>query len=61
VFNLAGQKVIRLVHGPRPAGSYALHWDGRDQEGRQLASGVYLVRLQVARGLVETRKMLLIR
>lgn len=61
VFNLAGQKVIRLVHGPRPAGSYTLHWDGHDQEGRQLASGVYLVRLQVARGLEETRKMLLIR
>ncbi len=60
VYNLAGQKVMNLVQGRRDAGSYTLRWDGRDARGRELASGVYLYRLQVGK-LVETRKLLLLR
>ena len=40
---------------------YAIHWDGRDDDGRQLASGVYLYRLRVGKQQVETRKLVLIR
>ena len=46
--------------GRREAGTYTLRWDGRDGEGRELGSGVYLFRLQ-AGGQVETRKLLLLR
>ena len=60
VYNLAGQKVVKLVHGPGQAGSYTLRWDGRDAQGRELASGVYLYRLK-AGGRAETRKLLLLR
>ena len=60
VYNLAGQKVAQLIHGHRPAGTYTIHWDGRDQSGRALASGVYLYRLQVG-ARVETRKLVLLR
>ncbi len=60
VFNLAGQKVVTLADGMRPAGSYRLQWDGRDNGGRELASGLYLYRLQ-AEQRVETRKLLLLR
>ena len=42
VYNLAGQKVATLAHGLREAGAYTLRWDGRDDDGRDLASGVYL-------------------
>ena len=45
VFNLAGQQVVTLVEGVREMGEYAVRWDGRDDEGRGLASGVYLYRL----------------
>ena len=58
VYNLAGQKVTSLVHGPREAGSYTLRWDGRNGAGHELASGVYFYRLQ-AGDQVETRKLLL--
>ncbi len=61
VYNLLGQRVMSLVQGSRQAGSYTLRWDGRDSGGRELASGVYLYRLQGGGGLVETRKMLLVR
>lgn len=59
VYNLAGQKVVELVRGTRGAGSYALAWDGRDQNGRLLASGVYLYRLE-AGDQVRVRKLLLL-
>jgi len=62
VFNLMGQKVATLVRGAREAGTYTIHWDGRDDDGRQLASGVYLYRLRAGDGKqVETRKLLLLR
>ena len=49
VYNLAGQKVAALLGGQRPPGLYQVHWDGRDQSQLELASGVYLCRLQVGR------------
>ncbi len=60
VFNLAGQKVTTLLLGPRQAGQYSLQWDGKNDNGRSLASGVYLYKLQ-AGGQAETRKLLLLR
>ena len=60
VFNLAGQRVATLAQGHRAAGSYILRWDGRDEQGRRLASGVYLYRLQ-AGDQTEARKLLLLR
>jgi hypothetical protein len=60
VYNLAGQRVAALIQGQREAGSYTLRWDGRDERGRELASGVYLYRLWTGEN-VETRKLLLLR
>lgn len=60
LYNLAGQRVAKLVSGQREAGSYSVQWDGRDDQGHELASGVYLYRLQA--GLqVEIRNLLLLR
>jgi len=60
LYNLAGQKVVTLANGYREAGRHTARWDGRDDQGRALASGVYLYRLQ-AGAQVETRKLLLVR
>ena len=60
VYNLAGQRVATLVDGLRPAGSYRLHWDGRDASGRALASGHYLYRLR-AGAHEQAHKLLLLR
>ena len=62
IFNLAGQRVATLADGVRAAGSYTLRWDGRDDDGRALASGVYLYRLRTGdEQQVETRKLLLMK
>ena len=60
VYNLAGQQVATLVEGMRAAGTYAVRWNGRDYQERELASGLYLYRLQ-AGDRVETHKLLLLR
>jgi len=60
VYDLAGQQVTTLVRGTRPAGAHAARWDGRDESGRDLASGVYLYRLRSG-GRAETRKLVLLR
>jgi len=62
VYNPTGQQVATLVNGLRQAGAYTIHWDGRDDRDRELASGIYLYRLQTRDGTqIETRKLLLLR
>ena len=60
IFNLKGQKVATILKGLQPAGQYTATWSGRDEAGNNVASGIYLYRLQ-AGGLVQTRKMTLLR
>ena len=59
VYNLAGQKVAALADGFRHAGSYSLHWDGRDTAGHRLGNGVYVYRLR-AGALEESRRLVLL-
>ena len=62
VYNLSGQKVATLVEGVRQARTYIVRWDGRDGDGRELASGVYLYLLRTVDGQqMGTRKLLLLR
>ena len=60
VFALTGQRVAVLRQGPEKAGVHRVHWNGRDDRGRPLASGVYLYRL-VTDEAVQTRKLTLLR
>ena len=61
VFNLRGQIVITLVkEDKRQPGRYSVFWDGKDEFGRQLPSGVYLYRLESG-NYVSTRKMVLLK
>jgi hypothetical protein len=46
VFDSSGRKVVQLVNGYRGAGSHTVSWNAVDDQGRQIASGVYLLRLR---------------
>ncbi len=64
VYDILGQVVRTLVDEKQPGGNYRVLWDGRDDSGRKVSSGVYFCRLKVAddRFKVEkTRKMVLVR
>ena len=60
VFTLTGQRVAVLHQGSQQAGYHRLRWNGRDDAGRPVASGVYLYRL-VTDESVLTRKLILLR
>jgi hypothetical protein len=60
IYNQLGQKVRTLVNDRKPAGTYQIQWDGRDNAGNQVTSGEYLYRLK-AGAFVEVRKMVLLR
>ncbi len=60
VYALTGQRVAVLQEGPRKAGLHRLRWDGRDDQGRPLASSVYVYRLVTGEGVL-TRKLTLLR
>ncbi len=57
---MAGRLVRVLVDEPRPAGRHLVHWNGRGDGERPLASGVYYYRLE-AGAHVETRSIVLVR
>lgn len=45
IFDLRGRKVRTLIDGTSAAGKHTSVWDGRNDDGKKLASGVYLVRV----------------
>ena len=59
VFNVAGNRVRRLLEQPVRAGRWTMAWDGRDDSGRRLAAGSYIVRLTSSQGRSATRVTLL--
>ena len=60
IYALTGQHIRTLVNGERFAGSYSAIWDGRDDAGRDVASGVYLCRMAAGEYSM-VRKMLVAR
>jgi hypothetical protein len=60
VINLLGQSVRVLIDELEPAGWHRVEWDGLNQVGGRVATGVYLYRLSVGE-YVETKKMLLLK
>lgn len=72
VFDITGRRVATLLSQELQPGEYRVKWDGRDEAGREVSSGVYIYRLQVfpkgpaassekAGSFTQSRKMLLLR
>jgi hypothetical protein len=60
IFNIAGQLVRILVDDYKSAGTYRLIWDGKDDYGQTVSTGMYLYRLQTNSGVL-VKKMLLLK
>jgi hypothetical protein len=61
VFDARGRLVRTLADGTRNAGVHEVTWDGRDDLGKEMASGVYFYELSVDGELVQSRKMHMLR
>ena len=60
IYNNLGQEVITLIQEQQTAGEKSVVWDGKDNLGKQVSSGVYFYQLK-AGNFLESRKMVLIR
>ena len=60
IYDVQGRFVRQLWDEPLPGGVHSLTWDGRDDSGVSVATGIYLSRLGVA-GQMRVQKMLLLR
>ena len=60
IYNLLGERVRMLVSGRQNAGYGAVRWDGKDEQGADVAIGVYVCTLHAGE-FVQIRKMALIR
>lgn len=60
VYNLAGEKVRVLVNDVRPAGNYEARWNGTDDRGHRVSSGMYVYRLK-SENLTLAKKMVLLK
>jgi len=60
IYNMIGQQVRTLFEGVMEAGARTLTFDGKDQIGRTLSSGIYMYRM-IAGTFVETKKMTLMK
>jgi hypothetical protein len=60
VYDVTGARVRQLVDGPTAPGRHAVEWDGVNDRGERVGSGVYFYRI-VQKGFIDTRKMVLIK
>jgi hypothetical protein len=60
IYNTFGQEVRTLVNARQPAGVNTVVWDGRDQSGKEVSSGIYIYRIQTGES-VQSRKMSFVR
>jgi hypothetical protein len=60
VYDVRGRAVAEIASGRLPSGTHAIVWDGRDAEGRNVASGIYFVRVEVG-SWTDSRKLVRLR
>ena len=60
IFNIRGQKVRTLVNSNHSAGNHSVVWNGKDENGSDVGSGIYFYQMQT-NDYVTTRKMVLMK
>ena len=60
IYNIVGKKVVTLANREMDAGTHTVHWDGRDEAGKPVATGVYFYRLKTDE-FEQTQKMVLMK
>ncbi|MCB0313522.1 MAG: T9SS type A sorting domain-containing protein, partial [Calditrichaeota bacterium] len=60
IYNVTGQLVKTLASGSMDAGYYSFRWDGTNDGGVKVASGMYIYRI-TAGSFIQTKKMILMK
>ncbi len=61
IYNLLGQQIRTLFNGLLNQGAYTFQWNGRNDRGALVPSGVYFYQLKVDRQVVDTKRMLMVK
>ncbi|MDP8320770.1 MAG: C25 family cysteine peptidase [Candidatus Stygibacter australis] len=59
IYNIKGQIVRKLVNEPLDEGKHEIYWDGRNEQGVALSSGIFLYRLKTASEIHNSKMILL--
>jgi len=60
VYNMIGQKIKTLVNGQKDIGYYNVQWDGLNDNGYQVATGIYIYRFEAGE-YIKSQKMILMK
>jgi len=61
IYNLKGQKVKTLVNEKLDAGTHLVMWDGKDENGKSVTSGIYFYQLNAGKDFSNTKRMILLK
>ncbi|MCX6173124.1 MAG: T9SS type A sorting domain-containing protein, partial [Ignavibacteriales bacterium] len=62
IYDVLGREVKTLINGEQPAGVYKLSWNGNNNLGSKVASGIYIYRIEAGSGkFIQTKKMILLK
>ena len=60
IYNSLGQRIRTLLSCSQNAGKYVAYWNGKDEQGQEITSGVYIYRLETS-NFCDVKKMLLMK
>ena len=60
VYNISGQKIRTLIDATMDAGTHTIIWNGKDDYGESMASGIYIYKLETSNQVL-SKKMILMK
>ena len=61
ISNVNGQRVKTYTSGIQAPGKHSIKWDGKDEKGSKLESGIFFYTMNVDGRVIDTKKMLLLK
>jgi hypothetical protein len=61
IYNIKGQKVRSLLDDQRDKGSYSIVWNGKNDNGNSVSSGIYFYKLEANNRMIDTKKCVLLK
>jgi len=61
IYNIHGQIIHKLVNQHKPPGHYAVFWDGKNEKGKFVGSGIYFCTLKIGENYLISQKMIMIK
>lgn len=61
IYNVLGRDIRTLISGNKSAGKHSVVWDGKNELGESVSSGIYFYQLKIDKGFSQAQKLLLLR